>query len=164
MIHINKKPMGHIAHLRKTVQINKHVWLYIITLIKRRKNPSFTLWKFNCSSFEQTWILFIQGCIVQVWLKLAQRFWRRRYFNFVNVFLLFHKYLPWNKGRALHLNKLESSSPKDVLCQVWLKLAQWFWWRRFFNFVNVYVFLLFHKYLPLKRAGPSFEQTWNPFT
>ena len=25
-----------------------------------------------------------------------------------------------------HLNKLESLSPKDALCQVWLKLAQWF--------------------------------------
>ena len=27
--------------------------------------------------------------------------------------------------------------PKDALCQVWLKLAHWFW-RRFFNFVNVF--------------------------
>ena len=31
---------------------------------------------------------------------------------------------------ALLLNKLESPSPKDALCQVWLKLAQWFWRRR----------------------------------
>ena len=37
---------------------------------------------------------------------------------------------PLEKGGALHLNKLESPSPKDALCQVWLKLAQWFW-RRF---------------------------------
>ena len=29
-----------------------------------------------------------------------------------------------------HLTKLESPSPKDALCQVWLKLAQWFWKRR----------------------------------
>ena len=27
------------------------------------------------------------------------------------------------KGGVLHLNKLESPSPKDALCQVWLKLA-----------------------------------------
>ena len=26
--YINKRPMGHIAHLRKTVQINKHIWIY----------------------------------------------------------------------------------------------------------------------------------------
>ena len=31
---------------------------------------------------------------------------------------------------ALHLFKLVSPSPKDTLCQVWLKLAQWFWRRR----------------------------------
>ena len=31
---------------------------------------------------------------------------------------------------ALHLKKLESPSPRDTLCQVWLKLAQWFWRRR----------------------------------
>ena len=31
---------------------------------------------------------------------------------------------------VLHLNKLEFPSPKDAFCQVWLKLAQWFWRRR----------------------------------
>ena len=36
---------------------------------------------------------------------------------------------------------------KDALCQVWLKLAQWLWRRRFLNFVNVY--LLFRNYLPI---------------
>ena len=33
-------------------------------------------------------------------------------------FQLFNNYLPLEKGRALHLNKLESPSPKDALCQV----------------------------------------------
>ena len=60
------------------------------------------------------------------------------FFNSVNVFSLFRNYLPLEKGRTLYLNKLESPSPKDALCQVWLKLAQWFWRRRFFNFVNVF--------------------------
>ena len=27
---------------------------------------------------------------------------------------------------ALHLNKVKFPSPKDALCQDWLKLAQWF--------------------------------------
>ena len=35
--------------------------------------------------------------------------------------------LPLEKGMALHLNKLESSSPKNILWQVWLKLYLWFW-------------------------------------
>ena len=89
---------------------------------------------------------FCQDC-----LKLAQWFWRRRFVNFVNVFSLFRNYLPLKKRGALPLNKLESISPKDVLCQVWLKLAQWFWKRRFFNFVNV--FSLFRNYLPLEKGG-----------
>ena len=64
--------------------------------------------------------------LCQVRLKLAQWFWRRRFFNFVNVFSLFRNYLPLEKGGALYLNKLESSPPKNALCQVWLKLAQGF--------------------------------------
>ena len=46
------------------------------------------------------------------------------FLNFVNVFSLFRNYLPLEIGGTLHLNKLESSSPKDALCQFWLKLAQ----------------------------------------
>ena len=75
-----------------------------------------------------------KDALCQVWLKLAQWFWRRRFLNFVNVFSLFRNYLPLGKGGALHLNKLESPSHKDALCQVWLKLAQWFWRRSFFKF------------------------------
>jgi hypothetical protein len=33
------------------------------------------------------------------------------------------------KGDPLHLNKLEFPPPKDDFCQVWLKLAEWFWRR-----------------------------------
>ena len=55
--------------------------------------------------------------------------YRRRFFNFVNSFSLFLNYLPLEKGGALHLNKLESPSPKDALCQVRLKLAQGLWRR-----------------------------------
>ena len=47
----------------------------------------------------------------------------------VNLFLLIPNYLPLGKGVALHLHKLESPSPRDILYQVWLQLAQWFWRR-----------------------------------
>ena len=50
---------------------------------------------------------------------------------FVNVFSLFHNYLPLEKGEALHFHKLELSLPKAGLWQVWLQLAQWFLRRRF---------------------------------
>ena len=83
----NKRPMGHIAQLRKQFKsLNKYD--YIITLIQRIK--------------------------------------KKLYENLL----------------VLHLNKLESPSSKDSLCQVWLKLAQWFWRRDFFNFVNVFSLIL----------------------
>ena len=46
----------------------------------------------------------------------------KKILNSINVFLLFHNYLSLEKGVALHLTKLESSSTKDALFQVWLKL------------------------------------------
>ena len=47
-----------------------------------------------------------------------------------HFFLLFPNYLPFRSGVALRLNKNAPLSPRDTLCQVWLKLAQWFWRRR----------------------------------
>ena len=60
---------------------------------------------------------------------------------------------------ALHLNKLESSSPKNALSQVWLKLGQWFW-RRFSNFFIV--FLLFVIISPWKRSWPFILTNLTP--
>jgi hypothetical protein len=65
--------------------------------------------------------------LYQVWLNLACSFWRRKFLKMFSVFLLFCYYLPLEEGYPLPLNKLESPSPNDDLCQVWLKLVQWFW-------------------------------------
>ena len=47
--------------------------------------------------------------------------------------------------------------PKDALCQLWLKLALWFWRRRVLKFDNVFS--------PLgKGRGHSVEQTWIPIS
>ena len=51
----------------------------------------------------------------QVWLKLAQSF-LRRFFNFVNVSLLFGNYFPLVKGVILHLKKLQFSCDQRILC------------------------------------------------
>ena len=58
---------------------------------------------------------------------------------------------------VLHLNKLQSPSSKDALCQVWLKLAKRFWRRRFFNFVNV--FSLFRNYR--RRQRRTTDKFWS---
>ena len=52
-------------------------------------------------------------------------------FNLLNVFLQYCYYLPLEKGVVLQLNKLKVPSPKEALCKVWLKLAQWLFRKRF---------------------------------
>jgi hypothetical protein len=89
--------------------------------------------------------------LCQVWLKLAQWFFRRRFLNDSTPFLHFCAYLPLEEDMVLYLNKFESSSPEDNLCQIWLNLACWFW-RRFLNVFNG--FLLFCYHLPLEKGFP----------
>ena len=82
------------------------------------------------------------------------------FFKVFNVFVLFHNYLLFRKGVANHLNKLESPSQKDVLCQVWLKLNQWFWRGRFKKVVNF--ILSFPKYLPFGMSETILWINLNP--
>jgi hypothetical protein len=52
-------------------------------------------------------------------------------------------YLPLGKGlsHSFEEKKIEFPSPEDDLCQVWLKLAVWFW-RRFFKKKMLCIFTL----------------------
>ena len=90
-----------------------------------------------------------KDALCQIWWKLALRFWRRRFLNFTNVFLLFGNYLPLERGKALQLNKLESSSLKEAMCQDWLKLVRGLE-KKIFEFRQC--ILLFHYYLPLEKS------------
>jgi hypothetical protein len=56
--------------------------------------------------------------LYQVWLILAQWFWRRRFLNDPTPFLHFCDYLPFEEDLALYLNKLDFPSSKDNLYQV----------------------------------------------
>ena len=83
---------------------------------------------------------------------------KKIFLNFVNVYLLFRNYLPFEMGMALHLNKFKSPLHKDALCQVWLKLAHCSCsGEDFLKFRQC--ILLFLNYLPLERAGSSFADT-----
>jgi hypothetical protein len=56
---------------------------------------------------------------------------------------------PWKtKGLSPSFEQIETPSPKDNLCQVWLKLAKWFW-RRFLN--DPTPVLHFCDYLPFEE-------------
>ena len=63
---------------------------------------------------------------------------------------------------VFYLEKLESHSCNNALCQVWLKLVLWFW-RRVLNFVTVF-FSISLLSLRGKWHDLSFESTWIPFT
>jgi hypothetical protein len=51
--------------------------------------------------------------------------------DFQNFSVYFYSFtlLPLEKGNPLHFNNLKSPPLKGDLCQVWLKLAKWFWRR-----------------------------------
>ena len=56
-------------------------------------------------------------------VEIGPWFLGRKFSYFVNVYLLLGYYLPLDKGVALNLYTLKFPSPKDALCQVWLKMA-----------------------------------------
>ena len=95
----------------------KIFFLFIFTLsllspLGNRRHPS----------FEETWIPFIQGCFCAQW------FLRR----FLKIWSMFFRYfviiIPWK--RVLYLYKCQHHWTEDALCQVWLKLTQLIWRRR----------------------------------
>ena len=152
----NKRPMGHIVHLRTGSNERSYDNIYYWTgpVVQEEKILKFrdVLLQFLLLSHN------VKRCGLSIWtnsnplypwLKLDQWFYRR-FLNFVNVFSLFGNHLPVKKGRALHLNNLIYPLPKDDLCQGWLKLDQWFYRIRFLNFVNV--FSLFGNHLPVKKG------------
>ena len=99
------------------------------TLREKRVTQS-PIWEINFSYLNKIESSSPKDAWCPVWLKFAQWFWRRRFLNAVDVFSLSCYYLTSEKDVTLYLNKLEFPLPKDVLCQVWLKLIQWFWRRR----------------------------------
>ena len=118
--------------------VSMYFHYFIIISPLKRAWPFMDMWtnlnplhpRINCARFDWNW---------------------QRFFNLVNVFSLWCNYFPLGKRETLLLKKLESTSTKDALCQVWFKWAQWFWRRRFLNFVNV--FSLFRYHLPLEKGG-----------
>ena len=120
--------------------------------MREGKNSLFTFLELNGSSFEQIWIPFNQRCFAPNLVEIGQAALKKKFLEFVHVFSLFCNYPPppLEKGGALHLNKLESLSPEEALCQI-----GWNWpccsGERFFDFVNE--FLFFGNYHSLEKGG-----------
>ena len=104
--------------------------------------------------------LLPKNTLWQVKLILAKRFLRRILSKCICIFLRCCYYLPWEKGKSLHLTSHKFPLPRDNLYQVGLKLAQWFWSKRFSKVVKV--FSLCGYDLPLENAWPFIWTYLNP--
>ena len=109
----DKRLMGHTAHLRKQFK-SVNIWLSYCWL--REKKPIIYLmrieWFFIWTNYEPS---SPRDALCQIWLKLAQWFWRRRFLNFVNVFSLFwSEKLTWAFVSG-ELNKNQIKIPADML-------------------------------------------------
>jgi hypothetical protein len=106
---------------------------------------------------EQFWIYIILESFHVNMTHSGSVVLEKKIFKWTHPFLLFCDYLPFEEDLALYSNNLESPLPKDDLCQVWLKLACWFW-RRFFS---IYICkMVFPIVAPPDPLGPWCEQFW----
>ena len=131
--------MGFNAHLWNQIKAMK----YILTLIRGRK-----MIECHLSLLVKYWFSSSKDALCQVWLKMAQWFWRR-FLNLIKVFPLLCYHLLLEKDIDFHLNKLESPSSKNVLCQVWLKL--------FMKKISTFDFHYFVIIFLGKDSSPLFE-------
>ena len=93
---------------------------YIITLIRRGKNPLSLFGEFNGPNLLNLKFPSLKDALCQVQSSGEEGFiFDLSYFIIISSLK--------KKGMTLHLNKLEFPATKDVL----LKLVQWFWKRRF---------------------------------
>ena len=134
----NKRPIGLIANLRISFNQWTHSRKSMIIPLRwsREKKDIISFWELNGTylikiEFPSPEDGFVPSLVE--WLKLTHWCWLRRFWNIVGIFSLYRYYLSLETGVAFHLNKLEFPWPKDALCQVWLKLAQWFWKRRWIH-------------------------------
>ena len=93
-------------------------------------------------------------------VELTQRFWRRRFLNFVNVFSLFYNYLPLEKGGAFHLTNLNPLHPR-------IPCAKYGWnWPSSSGEEDFLISSMYFHYFviiyPWKRAGSFIWTNLNP--
>ena len=116
----------------------------------------------KCMVYEWEFQPFIElespsskDALYQDCLKLAQWFWRKD-FLISSMYFCYFVFISLGKGQCLLLNKLELSSTKDALTQVWFNL-------KIIKFRQCTFTILYLSPFG-KGGGGSFEQTWILFT
>ena len=86
-------------------------------MIRSGEKPLSPSWELNAQFFVKPWVPFTQGRFVPSLAEIGSVVLEKKIFlNGVSVFSLFRNYLPLEQDMALYLKKLESPSPKDILC------------------------------------------------
>ena len=96
-------------------------------------------------------------------LVLEKKFFFNCYFLIINCHIIYLSpyYLSWERRRFSILNKLESTSPTDRLCLVWLKMAHWFS-RGYFQIRRLMYFRNFIVIFLWKRKWPYIWTNCDP--
>ena len=129
-------------------------------LIKKRKNPLFTLWELNGSSFEQTWIPFTQGCIVPNLVEIGPAVLEKKFFLISSMY--FHYLViifPWKMVGPFIWTNLNPLYPR-MLCAKF-EIGPVVRKKNIFLILSMY-FCYFIIISPWKRAWPFIWTTLNP--
>ena len=107
--------IGQVVLVRKIYFFKSSIYFHYFVII----SP----WKREGSFILKTCNPFIQGWFVLSLVEIGAVVLEEKFFLISSMyFLQFLNYLILAKGGSHYLNKLESPTPNDVMCQVWLKL------------------------------------------
>ena len=95
--------------------ILKESWLKVIII---------SFWK-RAWLFFWTFLNFLWGCFVAILVEICILVLEKMIFNCTFAIIS-----PWKRMLPFIWKKLDFPSPKDALCQLLLKLALWFWRKR----------------------------------
>ena len=113
-----------------------------------------------CPSSEQTLIPITQECFVPSLFEIAPVVLGENILKFVNDLPLFRYYLPLEKERGLHLNKIDFPLPKDFVPNL-VEISQVVLEKKIFKISLIY-FRYFVIISLFKRAGPFIWKNLNP--
>jgi hypothetical protein len=117
--HVNLTYSGSVVLEKKIFKWRHPIFAFL------RLSP---LWRGPGPLFEQSTIPFIQGWFVPSLIEIGLLILEKIFKNFQCIFTLLWL-SPFGEGQSPSLKNLESPPHKDDLCQVCLKLVQWFWRR-----------------------------------
>ena len=117
--------IDHIVHLRnqfKSINTFEKSYDHNLTLIRRGKKIIISFLRIKWSYFVKPWVSSTWDVLRQVWLKLAQRLWRRRFILCCQCIIPI-KLSPLRKGHGPSFERSWIPFPY-ALSQVWLKLTK----------------------------------------